>query len=197
MSSEFLWAYGRAGGAASLLLLSLVSVLGIAATSGRRFLGLAGTTLNRVHRYLAAGAMAFLAVHIVTLTIDPHAKLSPLDWLVPFKAGQNPVGNGLGTLAFDLLLAAAAAGLLRRFLPERAFRGIHIAAYPALGLGLVHTIVTGSDAGKGWLLLLALGCLAAVLAAAAWRLGPAFHAFSGARRAASAAHPPRRRRVLP
>lgn len=181
MSTETLWAYGRASGAVDLLLFALAVVLGILATSGRPFWGLARTTLTRLHRTVSVAALLFLLVHVVTLVLDPFAKLSWLDAVLPFANEANRWGYGLGAVALDLVLVVALSGMLRRTLPHRAFFWMHLGAYVMYPVAVAHVLFSGTDRGSWWILLILSLGLAAVVASFGWRLSPGFRARRAAR----------------
>ena len=184
MSSEALWAYGRSSGVVSLLLFTLVAVLGIVATSGRPVLGLSRTTLTRVHRSSAVLALLFLAVHVLTLTLDSYALLHVADWFLPFRAERDTFAYGLGTVAADLVLVTVLSGILRRWLPGRVFRWLHAAAYLSFGFGWFHSLLSATDGPEAWYMAVLAVSALGVLAAGIWRLSPRFHQNAGSRRMA-------------
>jgi sulfoxide reductase heme-binding subunit YedZ len=172
--SEALWYLGRGTGLVSLVMLTVVVALGIANRSGRPVLGLPRFAVAAVHRNAALLAVTLLAVHVLTLLADPYAQLKLVDIVVPFVGTYRPVWLGLGTLAFDMVLALVATSLLRARLGLRTWRFVHWSAYAAWPVALLHGLGTGSDSGQLWLRLTALACAVAVLAATAWRLSQRF-----------------------
>ncbi len=60
--------------------------------------------------------MVVLGVHIVTAELDTFAPLGWLAVVVPFASKYRPVWLGVGTLAFDLVLALIVTSLLRSHL---------------------------------------------------------------------------------
>ncbi|MGZ4595978.1 ferric reductase-like transmembrane domain-containing protein [Oryzihumus sp.] len=169
-----LWYAGRGSGVVSLLLLTLVVALGIATRSGRTLPGLPRFAVAAIHRTASLTAVTLLGVHITTLLFDPYAQLRLLDLVVPFQGSYRPLWLGLGTVGADLLAALIASSLLRQRLGVRAWRAIHWTAYAAWPVALFHSLGTGTDAGTGWFRALALGSVATVMAAVAWRLSPDF-----------------------
>jgi sulfoxide reductase heme-binding subunit YedZ len=174
--TEMLWYAGRASGAVSLTLFTAVLVLGIASRSGRQAFGLPRFALTAVHRYASLLGVAFLGLHVLTLLADRYSKLTLLDVVVPFGAGYRPMWTGLGTVALDLVIAVVVTSLLRRRIGVRVWRAVHWLAYAAWPIALVHGLMSGTDAGSGWLLALTAACVAAVLGALGWRLSPRFGA---------------------
>jgi sulfoxide reductase heme-binding subunit YedZ len=175
--TDALWYFARGSGLVSLVLLTVVVALGIGARSGRPAFGLPRFAVNLLHRNAALLAVVMLAGHVVSLLFDPYAQLRLVDIVLPFVGNYRPFWQGLGTLAFDLTLALVATSLLRHRLGVRAWRAAHWLAYLAWPIALLHGLETGTDGGTGWLRTVAGLCAAVVVAAAGWRLSPAFASF--------------------
>jgi hypothetical protein len=97
-----------------------------------------------VHRAIALGAISALAAHIA-LEIIAH-KVGVFDIVIPFLDRFRTLYTGLGTLAFDLFVLIVITGFLRgRFAGKwpRAWRTIHVAAYLAWPLCIVHGLLGG------------------------------------------------------
>jgi hypothetical protein len=135
-----------------------------------------------LHRNISLLVVAFLGVHIATAVLDSFAPIGWLDSVIPFVSAYRPIWLGLGALAFDLLLAVVVTSLVRRRLGYPAWRAVHWLSYACWPIALIHGFGTGSDTVIGWVLVLSLACLGAVLAAVWWRLwksrdaGPAYAA---------------------
>lgn len=172
--TEALWYLGRGSGVVSLVLLTVVVVLGIAGRSGRTVGGLPRFAVAAVHRATSLLAVVFVTVHVLTLLADPYARLDLLALVLPFTAGASPFWYGLGAVALDLVAALVVTSLLRHRIPPRVWKGVHLTAYLAWPVALAHGIGSGSDAGTAWMLALAGTCVAAVACAVAWRLAPRF-----------------------
>ena len=85
--------------------------------------------LDSVHRSASLLAVSFVAVHVLTTLLDGFAPITLLDVVVPFGSKYRPLWLGLGTVAFDLLIAIVLTSLLRRRLGYRAWRTTHWLAY--------------------------------------------------------------------
>ena len=170
MSDQILWFATRGAGVVSLLLFTAVMVLGILAVmrwqspAWPRFLSVG------LHRNLALLSVVFLAIHIVTAIVDPFTSLGLVAAAIPFASSYRPFGVGLGVIAVDLFLALVLSSLLRDRIGQRTWRAVHWLAYASWPLALVHGVESGSDASTPWLVGLELVCVAAVLAAAGWRI---------------------------
>jgi sulfoxide reductase heme-binding subunit YedZ len=169
MSVDALWYLSRGSGLVTLVLLTVVVVLGIGTRNGRPAFGLPQFGVAALHRNASLLSIAFLGVHVVTLLFDPYAQLRLVDLLIPFQGAYRPLWVGFGTLASDLLLALVATSLLRQRLGLRRWRLVHWLAYAAWPVALLHALGAGTDATTAWLRAIALLCGGAALAALAWR----------------------------
>jgi sulfoxide reductase heme-binding subunit YedZ len=169
-SSTALWFLTRGTGVATLLLLTLVVVLGVMNVRRTRLEGVPRFVLELVHRNAALLAAAFLAIHILTAVLDPFAPITLIDAVVPFESAYRPFWLGLGALSSDLLAAVVITSLARRRLGYRAWRAVHWLAYASWPVAILHALGTGSDARAGWMLVLCAVCVVAVVVAVAVRV---------------------------
>ena len=175
--TDALWYFARGSGVVALVLLTIVVTLGVGARSGRPVFHLPRFAVSLLHRNAALLAVVFLAGHIIGLLFDPYAQLRLFDIVVPFVGKYRPLGEGLGTLGFDLLIAIVVTSLLRNRLGARAWRAVHWLAYLCWPVALLHGLGAGTDRGTWWLWTISLTCAAAVVAAVGWRVSPAFARF--------------------
>jgi sulfoxide reductase heme-binding subunit YedZ len=126
--------------------------------------------LGTLHRNLSLLTLAFLALHIVTAIADTYVTLNWSDAVLPFGASYRPLWLGLGTVAFDLMLAILATSGIRFRLGRRRWKAVHWLAYASWPLALFHGAGTGSDTRLSLQLVIYTGCLALVIAAVWWRL---------------------------
>ena len=176
----------RATGVVALLLLTGTVVLGV--LTSVRF----GTTqwprfaLQDLHRRVSLLSMIFIALHVVTTVSDSYAPIGWVSAIVPFTSAYRRLWLGLGTVAVDLLLAVTISSLLRQRVGYRAWRALHWLAYASWPVALLHGIGTGTDPHLGWMVLLTIVCVAAVLASIGWRLVSGWPAKAGMRVGAGA-----------
>jgi methionine sulfoxide reductase heme-binding subunit len=164
------WYLTRSFGLVLLVLFTATTVLGVltsAPGSGSRVPGFVPTDL---HRRLSVLSLVLLAGHIAASVADSFVTITWVDAVVPFVSTYRALWLGLGTLACDLLLLVAVTSALRRRMPPRAWRAVHLTAYALWPLVVLHTLGTGTDARSVPLLALTAGCTAAVVAAVGWRL---------------------------
>jgi sulfoxide reductase heme-binding subunit YedZ len=163
-----LWYLGRSSGVVSLVLLTLVVALGIATRSGRLLPGLPRFAVSAVHRSASLLAVVFLTLHVVTLTLDPQSQLRWLDAVLPFGSHFDPLWVGLG--AASLVVTS----LLRQRIGHRVWRAVHWAAYALWPFAVAHTIGTGTDMHRAWMLGLLAVCTLAVVGLIGWRISTRF-----------------------
>jgi sulfoxide reductase heme-binding subunit YedZ len=171
MNGPQLWFANRGTGFVLLLLLTLATMLGVLSTarmSPRRWPRM---LTQGLHRNVSMLAVTFLAAHVATAVADTFVDIAWYNAFVPGTGTYKPLWLGLGALGLDLLIAVCATSLLRHRMSHRPWRAIHVTAYAAWGLGLVHGLQMGTDAGSPWGAALSYGCVAVVLAAVLARLG--------------------------
>jgi predicted ferric reductase len=170
VSTTYLWYTTRGAGAVSLLLLSAVVVLGVLSVARFESLGWPRFVTTGFHRNLSLLAVVFLILHIVTAVVDPYTSLGWTTAVIPFSSSYRTLWLGLGTVAFDLLLAVLLTSLLRSVIGRRAWRLVHWLAYASWPVAVIHGFGTGTDAWSAWLLALNAACIFAVGWAVAARL---------------------------
>src|SRR5215469_5692372 len=186
ISSTALWYASRATGVVALVLLTVVVLLGILVNRRGRLPGLPRFAVTSLHRSLSLLAVAFIAIHVVTAVADPFVTIGIAAAIIPFSSPYKPVWIGLGAISFDIIVALIITSLARARIGRRTWRAVHWLAYACWPVALLHSIGSSTDLRAGWLLVLAIGCAAAVIVAACWRVGTAVTAPSRAQRAARA-----------
>jgi sulfoxide reductase heme-binding subunit YedZ len=159
------WYLTRGTGTIALILLTLSVAFGVANIRRLRTPNVPRFVFDAVHRNVSLLAVAFVCVHILTSVMDGFAPINLIDAVIPFVSSYRPVWLGLGTVAFDLLLAVGITSMLRRRFGYRAWRAVHWAAYASWPVALLHGLGTGSDTKKGWMLAVVAGCVVIVLVA--------------------------------
>lgn len=168
------WYLARATGAVALVLLTVSVVLGILGSlrysAGPRWPRFA---IDSLHRDTSLLVIVLLVLHVITSVLDGFAPIKLTDAIIPFATPYRPLWMGLGALSFDLLIALVVTSLLRRRIGYRSWRAIHWLAYASWPVAVLHGLGTGTDVKTWWMLLLTVGCVAAVVVAALIRIGRA------------------------
>jgi sulfoxide reductase heme-binding subunit YedZ len=181
VTSTALWYASRSTGVVALVLLTLVFLLGIMVSRKAALPGLPRFGTTSLHRSLSLLSVAFVAVHVITAIADPFVSIGIVASVIPFTSRYETFWLGLGAVSLDLIVALIVTSLLRGRIGRRTWRGVHWLAYAAWPVALAHSIGSSTDMQRGWLLWLGVGCIAAVLTAAGWRVATAV---TGARPAA-------------
>ncbi|MFG2641807.1 hypothetical protein ACGFYP_12670 [Streptomyces sp. NPDC048370] len=130
-----------------------------------------------IHRATAVASLGFLLLHGTVKVALGHVE--PVGALIPFGLGVTGTSAliGFGSLAGLLMVVTAATGALRSTLAGRSrfaarWRPLHMLAYPAWCLALVHGLYAGRPAAT-WVLVMYCLALTAVATAVSLRLLPA------------------------
>jgi predicted ferric reductase len=172
VNEPIVWYASRATGLVALVLFTAAVVLG--ALGGGRYVSPRWPrfVLATLHRNVSLLAMVFLAVHVTTAVVDPFAGIGWLAAIVPFTSIYHPFWLGLGALASDLTIAVLVTSLLRPRVNLRLWRWVHWSTYACWPLAVAHGIgTTPADIRMGWVLVLNIGCVLAVIVAVGWRAG--------------------------
>ena len=185
-----LWYATRATGVVALVLLTAVVVLGVAGTARFATPRWPRLVTAGLHRNLSLLAVAFVAAHVLTTVLDSYAPIGWISTVIPFTSPYRTLWLGLGTVAFDLLLAVVVSSLLRVHLGYPAWRAVHWLGYASWPVALWHGLGTGTDSKLSWLLALDAASVIAVAAALVWRMSlPGTRVTVGTRLLLSAAVP--------
>jgi methionine sulfoxide reductase heme-binding subunit len=170
VNSTLLWYTTRGAGAVVLLLFSATVVLGLLTNARFQTRGWPRFATAALHRDISLLALVFLVVHIVTAVVDPFTHLGLSAATVPFGSYYRTFWLGLGTVAFELILAIIGTSVARHLIGVRAWRTVHWLAYLTWPVAVLHGIGTGTDASTPWMIGVSAVSVSAVLGALAWRL---------------------------
>jgi sulfoxide reductase heme-binding subunit YedZ len=170
ISGTALWYASRATGVVSLILLSVVAILGIAVNRQGRLPGLPRFAVTGLHRSLSLLTVAFLGTHIVTAIADGYVHISWLSTVVPFTSAYERFWIGLGTVALDLVAAVIVTSLLRARIRPAVWRAVHWLSYASYPVVVIHSLGASKDLRSGWLLALTMASVFAVVSAIGYRI---------------------------
>jgi sulfoxide reductase heme-binding subunit YedZ len=171
--STALWYASRATGVVTLVLLTLVVLLGIGVNRQGRLPGLPRFAVTGLHRSISLLAVAFLAIHVITAIADQYVTIRLIAAVVPFASSYEPFQIGLGAVALDLIAALIVTSLLRARIGRRLWRGVHWLAYVSYPVAVLHSVISAKDLQSGSLLVLTVVCVLAVAAAVCYRIAAA------------------------
>ena len=173
MNSTVLWYASQATGIVSLVLYTIVMLLGITVVGQGTLPGLPKFSVVALHRSISLLSIVFLAAHIGTALLDSYVDISFISTFVPFASSYEPLWIGLGAVAVDLMIALVVTSLLRARISPRFWRAVHWLAYAFWPVAIAHTIGLGEGSGSlisGWEAWLTVACVLAVVAALIWRV---------------------------
>ncbi|MGE5702589.1 MAG: ferric reductase-like transmembrane domain-containing protein [Clostridia bacterium] len=107
--------------------------------------GKAKATLYKVHSYTTITGTFCAILHAMTLIVDTYMPFSWTDILVPFSAENDPIWNGLGSLALYSTLLLILTTDLRTKLNKNVWRFLHLCSYPTFVIAMIHGIEIGTD----------------------------------------------------
>ncbi|MET3292912.1 UNVERIFIED_CONTAM: sulfoxide reductase heme-binding subunit YedZ [Brevibacillus sp. OAP136] len=116
--------------------------------------GKAKATLYKVHSYATITGTFSAILHAMLLIVDTYMPFSWKEVLVPFAAENDPLWNGLGSLALYGTLVIILTTDLRTKLNKTLWRIIHIGSYPTFVMAMIHGIEVGSDSQSPLMYLL-------------------------------------------
>lgn len=167
ISNENLWFASRATGMVSVVLLTVVMILGMVINTMRHPHSQTPTVVMALHRWLSTSMVIFLALHVATAIAETYVSIDLIAAFVPLSSRYEPVWVGLGAVAVDLLLAVMITSVFRQHLPERAWKWVHLSAYLLWPLALVHGYQLGT-ADQMWMRAVTIGCAVLGVAALMW-----------------------------
>ncbi len=144
MRSHVWWYTARAGGIVAWALVSLAVVGGLQ-LSTRLVRKPAPSWVLDVHRFVGGLSVAFVAVHLLGLALDPFIGYGVADLFVPFASAFKPLPVALGVIGFYLLLAIEITSLAMRKLPRRTWHAVHLTSFVLFVIATVHGLTAGTD----------------------------------------------------
>lgn len=149
-SPSLSWFVARGSGMLAYILLTAVVVLGIAVSRRWHNERWPRMLVEATHRWLTITFFIFIAVHTVTVLVDPFTHFGLKDVLVPFGSYYRTIWLGLGVIATELGLAIGLSVFLRPLIGYRAWHILHLLTYVLFPLSLLHGIGTGTDTQETW-----------------------------------------------
>lgn len=163
MNEQVWWYLSRSTGIVALVALVLSLVWGVLlATRVLRPHDRPAWLLD-LHGWFGGVAVTMTGLHLLGLVLDGYVHFGVVELLVPGASPYRPLAVAVGVVSMYLLVAVQLTAVLRKRLPRRVWRGVHIASYLLVWGGLVHAGMAGTDvSNRGYqVLALALTILAA------------------------------------
>ncbi|HEU5431303.1 MAG TPA: hypothetical protein VFU81_06560, partial [Thermomicrobiales bacterium] len=148
--SPLTWYLARSSGLTLYLMLWLATVTGLGLTT--RLLDRFGGrgVIHSVHDFATQLAYGLLALHLLSLLVDPTVTYGPRELLKPFATGWREPWTGLGVLAAEGFLVIGMSAGLRRWIGYPAWRWLHALTPAVYVAALLHGVFAGSDTREPW-----------------------------------------------
>lgn len=157
---QFLWLTSRAAALTAFFVLAAALVTGQAMRSAMFEGAMRNRDLSNLHRFLTVCWVPLVGLHVLAITLDAVARVSPIDLVVPFRVNYAAFAIGLGTIGFDLLIVITVTSYLRRRLDPVAWRWLHRLSYLMFALFALHALLAGTDFSRPVVLAPAAGVIA-------------------------------------
>lgn len=96
-----------------------------------------------LHRMAATLGVAFVLAHGIALTLDRYIAFDPRDLVVPLTGDYRPVPVALGVIGLWLTAAILVSTWVSARISRTAWRSVHLLAYLASVLALLHGLLAG------------------------------------------------------
>jgi predicted ferric reductase len=96
----------------------------------------------QLHNWTGYIALVVSGAHAVILLFSSQEHFRVLDLIYPLGYEKQPLINGLGALAFYLLLFIVVTSYFRREIGRRRWKLLHFTTYAAAAVFFVHSILT-------------------------------------------------------
>ena len=168
--SPLTWFLARASGFSLYLLFWLTVVTGLGLTTKLFDRATARPLVWLGHRFTTELAFVFLALHVLTLALDPTTQLGAAGVSMPFQSDVRQPWTDIGILTAWGMIGLTLSFSMRRFIGQRGWRLLHYGAFPLWVLGLIHGLGSGSDTIQPWAIAIYIGTALVVLALSLYRL---------------------------
>jgi len=138
------WYTSRAAGILAWIILSASVIAGMTlSTRDSRTLP-TGWPID-LHRFLSSVSLLFLSIHMLALIPDNFVEFGVPELLVPLSSTWQPWAVAWGIVAFWLVVVVEVTSLLRKQIPNRLWRAIHLLSFLVWLAATVHLFMAGTD----------------------------------------------------
>ena len=123
-----------------------------------------------LHRYQGALSLSMLVLHLASLVADSYARFGIREILLPSASAWKPRAVAWGVIAMYLLAAVEITSLLRKRIPQRVWRAVHLSSLLAYLLSTAHFWQAGTDHKRAAALLLTVAMTGMNLGLLSFRL---------------------------
>ncbi len=149
MNEHVWWYLSRSSGIVALVLLVLSLVWGVLLSTRVLRPHDRPAWLLDLHRWLGGTAIAMTGLHLLGLWLDGYIDYGFADLFVPGASEYRPVAVAIGVLSLYVMIAVQLTSYLRRWLPRRAWHGVHLLSYGLVWGAAIHAGMAGTDTANG------------------------------------------------
>lgn len=145
VSPQLAWYVARSSGLVAWVLAASAVLWGLALST--RLVRARGIPawLADLHAFLGTLTLVFVGVHLVGLWADSYVQFGLRELFVPRASPWKPGPVAWGIVAMYLLVAVQLTSWVKRWLPRRLWRVVHLSPIPMLAMSTVHGIQSGTD----------------------------------------------------
>lgn len=140
-----IWLAARATGIVTLILLTVVVVMGVLLSHPRQPQWKTAKGIFPWHESVWVFVLAFLAIHVVSLVVDPFAGVGIGGALVPGLSEYRSVPVALGVIGMYAFVLTVITARYTKLLPRGLWLRLHRLSAVVLGLAWVHGVLAGTD----------------------------------------------------
>jgi sulfoxide reductase heme-binding subunit YedZ len=153
-----IWLAARAAGIVTFLLLTFQICLGlILSHPTNKSTWKLSKRIFPWHEHLWVFVMAFLLVHIVSIVLDPYAKVTVIGALIPGLSEYRSSAVAIGTMALYAFLVTALTARYTKLLPSGVWLKLHRLSLIVWVFAWLHSVLAGTDSGALFVMYVATG----------------------------------------
>lgn len=145
-----LWYLTRTTAVAAYVALTFSVILGMLRAIARTSREQLSWVVDELHAFIATLAGVLIVGHLISLKLHTFIPFTFANFFIPGAQPYRPLAVNLGVLALYAMAALLVTSWIRRLLPYRLWRTIHVLSFVAFALVTAHGLLAGSDAGEVW-----------------------------------------------
>jgi len=139
------WLAARATGIVTLVLLTAVVVMGVLLSHPRQPQWKSAKGIFPWHESLWVFVLSFLAIHVVSIVVDPYAGVGLRGALVPGLSEYRSVPVALGVIGMYAFVITVITARYTKLLPHGLWLKLHRLSAVVLALAWLHGVLAGND----------------------------------------------------
>lgn len=153
-SLPWAWIATRAAGIVGYILLFILTMSGLGIKTGLIYKFIDPVQAWIIHKYLGIATATAIAIHLISLWLDPFLKFSLYEILVPFASNYKNLYVALGIIGFYMFVAVIFSSIFLFMNPYILWRLLHYLPYPIFVFIFLHGILIGTDSSIPFMLWL-------------------------------------------